>query len=327
MQSNLSERNQKRQNRKVPVSWIDRWTSYLTFPPQNWQCAPCQPSRHTQMPFSQTPLTQVSGSQPASNVGDDEEVEAAALTWTTQQTSATHSRNGAHGTVAIALPPPLPLPLLPWPHRQRHRHCRSQFCSRLWSNHAPPPSSSSTSRRRFRRYLDLYRNKNICTISAILIGFHVRDNGRRRRADEGRTYGTTMKTKELKRELRPALLSFGSSRLLVLARPDSALGSIRLDSTRLAQRRSRATATRYATARARRTSRTLLAAGLWWLRSAGIHTHTHTHARAHTRTHGHTHTARARTYTHTCQCCQSANLCNATQEGARGMHDHRRATL
>lgn len=142
---------------------------YLTFPPQNWQCAPCHPSRHTQVPLTQSPFRQLSASQPVSALGDDEEVEAAALTCTTQQqTSAAHS-NG-HGT-AIA----------PWHHRRRCRPSRrTAVSSRQNSQHCP-----------FRRYLDLYRNKNICTTSAILVGFHVRDNGRRRHTDQGRAYGVS----------------------------------------------------------------------------------------------------------------------------------------
>lgn len=141
--------------------------AYLTFPPQNWQCAPCHPSRHTQVPLTQSPFRQLSASQPVSVLGDDEEVEAAALTCTTQQqTRAAHS-NG-HGTATA-----------PCHHRRRCRQSRrTATSSRRNSRHWP-----------FRRYLDLYRNKNICTTSAILVGFHVRDNGRRRRTEQGRAYG------------------------------------------------------------------------------------------------------------------------------------------
>lgn len=125
--------------------------AHLTFPPQNWHAEPCQPSWHTQVPLTQSPLTQLSVSQVVSAVSDDEEEEAAAVTCTTQQISATHSIG--HGTAIT-------------PH-----------WSRTTSRHCP-----------FRRYFDLYRNKNICTTSAILVGFHVRDNGRRRRTGRD-TYG------------------------------------------------------------------------------------------------------------------------------------------
>lgn len=70
--------------------------AHLTFPPQNWHAEPCQPSWHTQVPLTQSPLTQLSVSQVVSAVSDDEEEEAAAVTCTTQQISATHSIG--HGT-------------------------------------------------------------------------------------------------------------------------------------------------------------------------------------------------------------------------------------
>lgn len=152
--------------------------THLTFPPQNWHAKPCQPSWHTQVPLTQSPLTQLSVSQVVSVVSDDEEEEAAAVTCTTQQISAAHSIG--HGTAIT-------------PH-----------WSRTTSRHCP-----------FRRYFDLYRNKNICTTSAILIGFHVRDNGRRRRTGRD-TYGA------------PFSLAFSMQLALFAARlPKSRVESVR----------------------------------------------------------------------------------------------------
>lgn len=70
--------------------------THLTFPPQNRHAEPCQPSWHTQVPLTQSPLMQLSVSQVVSVVSDDEEEEAAAVTCTTQQISAAHSIG--HGT-------------------------------------------------------------------------------------------------------------------------------------------------------------------------------------------------------------------------------------
>lgn len=78
-------------DRKLTMDYIGSEEAYLTFPPQNWHAVPCQPSWHTQVPLTQSPMTQVSVSQVVSVVSDDEEEEAAAVPCTSQQKSAAHN--------------------------------------------------------------------------------------------------------------------------------------------------------------------------------------------------------------------------------------------
>lgn len=120
---------------------------YLIFPLQYWHADPCQPSWHTQVPLTQLPLTQLFESHVDSDDDEDEEEDDDAVA--VLHSTATHNKTihkNIHGI------PDTSLLLLSY---------LDIF---------------------FRRYLDLYRNRNICMTSAILIGFHVRwDNGRWRR--------------------------------------------------------------------------------------------------------------------------------------------------
>jgi hypothetical protein len=139
--------------------------SHLTLLAQYWQLGPCQPSRHRQLPLTQFPLRQLSRSQ----------VEALDPAKLVEELAAAVSKGAAHCSNVV---------------QRRRLQSRDEPAANFRLRPGLPASSSVSSsplpsagpRRSpraagafaaFRRYLDLYRNKNICAASAILVGFHV----------------------------------------------------------------------------------------------------------------------------------------------------------